>query len=207
MLRRIRYDLGVQSGWIDISVPLAAGITQWPGDPLFACAKVASLEAGDEANVTSISLCAHTGTHIDAPLHYFDGGAPMDALPLEALIGPATVTRLQLLPASKGVERVLLRTQGSPGDWWRKPFREDYDCVSPDQARALVAAGVRLVGIDYLSIGGAETHRILLEAGVIILEGLNLSEVETGAYELICLPLLLEGADGAPARAVIRPVA
>jgi arylformamidase len=197
----------VQNGWIDISVPLAAGIAQWPGDPLFSCAKVASLEAGDEANVTSISLCAHTGTHIDAPLHYFPAGSPVDTLPLQALIGPATVTHLHDVAALQGIERVLIRKQGSLRDWWREPFREDYDCLAPEQARALVDAGVRLVGIDYLSIGGAETHRILLEAGVVILEGLNLSMVGNGVYDLVCLPLRLEAADGAPARAVIRPAA
>lgn len=183
--------------WVDISVPLAAGITQWPGDPLFAASSITE----DGATVTSLSMCAHTGTHIDAPLHYFRDGVPVDALELDVLIGPAVITTLDEMRIG---ERMLLRTRNSLRQWWREPFREDYDCLSVEQARVLVQAGVRLVGIDYLSIDGADTHRVLLEAGVAILEGLDLSKTEPGNYDLVCLPLKLQGADGAPARAVVR---
>lgn len=187
--------------WIDITVPLAAGITQWPGDPLFSSTKVASIENGDEANVTAVSMCAHTGTHIDAPLHYFREGVAVDALALDVLIGPAVVTTLDEMRIG---DRMLFRTRNSLRQWWREPFREDYDCLSVEQARSLVAAGVRLVGIDYLSINGTQTHRVLLDAGIVILEGLDLSKTKSGDYDLVCLPLKLQGADGAPARAVIR---
>jgi len=183
--------------WVDISVPLAEGIAQWPGDLRFSM----SAETSDCVSVTSLSICAHTGTHVDAPLHYFSDGAAVDTLPLDALIGPAVITTLEEMRIA---ERMLLRTRNSERRWWRDPFAEGYECITPEQARTLVHRGVRLVGIDYLSINGAETHRVLLAAGVVILEGLNLAETEPGDYDLVCLPLKLKGADGAPARAVVR---
>lgn len=195
--------------WIDISVPLVPGLPQWPGDPLLETHRIASLAAGDEANVTALSLCAHTGTHIDAPLHYFAGGADVASLSLDALIGPAHVTPLDNpWPAA---ERILFRTANSAAPWWQKTFQPDFVSLTPAHARQLVERNVRLVGIDYLSIGndspqGAETHRILLAAGIIIVEGLDLTQVEPGPYHLICLPLRLIGADGAPARAVLQPL-
>lgn len=194
------------SAWIDISVPLAPGIPQWPGDPLLETWKVCDLSEG--ANVTALSLCAHTGTHVDAPVHYFDGAAGVDAAPLDALIGPAVITDLD--GAWQGAQRVLFRTGNSARRWWTEPFHDEFDALTPDLARKLVAHDVRLVGIDYLSVGrnneeGSEVHRILLQAGIWLLEGLNLCDTAVGEYELICLPLRLATADGAPARAIVRP--
>ncbi|MFN7936303.1 MAG: cyclase family protein [Bryobacteraceae bacterium] len=194
------------SGWIDISVPLAPGIPQWPGDPLLKTWKVCDLSEG--ANVTAVSLCAHTGTHIDAPLHYFEGGASVDAAPLDALVGPAVITGLD--GPWQGAKRVLFRTGNSARQWWREPFREDFEALTESLAQRLVTEGVRLVGIDYLSVGrnddeGSAVHRILLSAGIWLLEGLNLCDTAPGQYELICLPIRLAGADGAPARAIVRP--
>ncbi|MBL8175280.1 MAG: cyclase family protein [Bryobacterales bacterium] len=193
------------SGWMDISVPVAWGMPQWPGDPVFASWKVCELEHG--ANVTAVSMCAHTGTHVDAPAHYFDGAAGVDEAPLEVLMGRAVVAGLD--GNWRGAERVLFRTGNSSGRWWEAPFREDFEALTVGLARELVEGGVKLVGIDYLSVGrndeeGSEVHRVLLGAGVWILEGLNLCEVGVGEYELVCLPLRLVGADGAPARAVLR---
>lgn len=195
------------SDWIDISAPLRKGIPQWPGDPLFETFLVADISKGDDANVTAFSMCAHTGTHLDAPRHYFDGGVSVDEAPLEILNGPARV--LTLDTDFIGMERVLFRTGNSQSAWWREPFRNDFDALTPQLAERLVAAGVKLVGIDYLSVGrndedGAAVHRILLGAGVWLLEGLDLCDVVCGDYDLTCLPLRLEGADGAPARALLR---
>lgn len=176
--------------WLDISRPLRKGMAQWPGDPPFDSWLSASLERGDEANVTTVTLCAHTGTHVDAPLHYLPGAAAVEALPLDALIGPATVASLPDLPAA---ERLLIRA-----------ITPDEDALTPEQVRTLLNTDVRLVGVDRLSAGNAEVHRLLLQAGVVIVEGLDLSGVEPGEYDFICLPIRLDSADGAPARAVIR---
>jgi len=195
------------SQWIDIGIGLGAGMPQWPGDPVLEVWKAASMERGDAANVTALSMCAHSGTHVDAPLHYFVEGLSVDRIPLDVLIGPARVVEMD--GDFRGAERVLFKTGNSLRQWWLEPFTPEFDSITLQQARRLVEAGVRLAGIDSLSIGadseqGAETHRVLLEAGVVILEGLNLNGVSAGEYELICLPLKLEGADGAPARALLR---
>lgn len=173
------------SGWIDISQPLREGMPQWPGDPSFAFRR----EVIDGISLTTVTLCAHTGTHVDAPLHYLEGGAAVETLPLDAMIGPALVVDGDWVQPA---ERVLIRTR--PGQ----------DCIALEQAQQLIEAGVRLVGIDSLSIGDADVHRALLGAGVVILEGLDLRGVGPGEYDLVCLPMKLEGADGAPARVVVR---
>jgi arylformamidase len=172
--------------WIDISRPLESGMPQWPGDPPFTFGRTVD----DGVSLTMLSLCAHTGTHVDAPLHYLEGGAAVESLALDALIGPATLCEIDAL---RPAERLLLRT------------RDGCDAISVEQAEALVDARCRLVGIDSLSIGDADVHRTLLRAGVVILEGLDLSKAEPGSYDLVCLPIKVIGADGAPARAVIRP--
>ena len=178
----------------------------WPGDP------------APEIAAGLIHMHPHTGTHIDAPLHYVNGGLTIDAMPPEAAIGPARVIRIDGPAIDESVlasidpqpdERLLFRTTNSERCWCGHCFRKQYVSVAPDGARALVAARIRTVGIDYLSIGpfgpdGDQTHTILLSAGIWIIEGLNLSDIEPGSYELVCLPLKLEGRDGAPARAFIR---
>jgi arylformamidase len=173
---------------LDISLPLRDGMPVYPGDPPVRISLAASLAAGDPYNVTRLELGAHTGTHVDAPLHLLEGGGGVETLELEALVGPARVVEddAELPP---GVERVLFRTGGAE--------------LTPARARRLVAAGVRLVGVDSSSVGGEETHDVLLSAGVVVLEGLDLRRAGPGAYTLVCLPLLVPGADGAPARAVL----
>jgi arylformamidase len=197
----------------DISVPLSAALPVYPGDPPFSLEK---LEGGGPS-VSRLTMTTHCGTHLDAPRHIFPTGLPVDEIPLEILIGPALVAEipdtceissrsLQHLPI-KGAERLLLKT-GSSSLWRQAGFSSDYGALTEDGAIWLVDAGVKLVGIDYLSIeafpASGRVHEILLGAGVLILEGLNLSAVPPGPYELICLPLPVAGGDGAPARAILR---
>lgn len=208
--------------WIDVSVPLHPGLPTWPGDPPLALERASAMERGDAANVTRLATGAHVGTHVDAPLHFLAGGRPVDGLPLDALVGPARVVELpgrraigeaELAPLGIGRgERLLLRTDNSAGRWFEEPFRADFVHLRPDAARHLAARGVALLGVDYLSVGGfadagenALTHRILLEAGVVVLEGLFLGAVTAGRHDLVALPLRIAGADGAPARALVRP--
>lgn len=206
------------SDWIDISLPVYSGMVVWPGDSEVCVERVLKLEKGDPFNLTQCRFTAHTGTHVDAPRHFLPQGAAMDALPLDAVLGPCRVIRIQdpeavrpaELPADlKSNDRVLFQTDNSFKYNSLRRFVENFVYLSKEAAEALVATGVRTVGIDYLSVGGfsqdmAETHLILLGAGIWIIEGLDLSNVEPGHYELACLPLRLVGADGAPARAALR---
>jgi arylformamidase len=208
----------------DISVRVAPGETPiYPGDPGIELASWNAISRGDPANVTLIKFGAHTGTHVDAPAHFIEGAGVVASLPLEALLGEALVVEIPADAAAVeehhvntdalgGATRVLFKTRNSA--FWEEPrgrFREDFTYVTPGAARALVAAGVRLVGIDYLSVErfGSEdfgTHVTLLSAGVVIVEGLDLRAVAPGLYDLACLPLKLAAGsgDGAPARAVLR---
>lgn len=196
---------------IDISVAIQPSTVTYPGDPTVTLERVASLADGDIVNLTRLDLGAHTATHVDAPLHFIEGAPATEALPLDVLVGPASVldlTAAERLDAAAfdGVElaeRVLLKTRNSEL-WGRGTFAEDALQLDGGAARVLVDAGVRLVGIDYLSVGDPEAHRVLLGAGVVPVEGLDLSGVEPGEYELICAPLKLVGSDGAPARALLR---
>lgn len=195
--------------YIDVTAPLAKGMPQWPGDPVFDSWLEASIARGAQADVTAMRLCAHTGTHVDAPSHYITGGKSVDRLPWEALVGPAQViavtgTKVTAADADRAlVPRVLFRTNNSESEWWREPFRTDAAELDEAAARVLVSKGAVAVGIDYLSVGNVEVHRILLEAGVVVIEGLCLNRVVSGNYQLICLPLRLEGSDGAPARVLL----
>jgi len=177
------------------------------------------LERGDPYNLTTFSMSAHTGTHMDAPRHFVPDGETIDAAPLPVLIGPARVIETRdpvaIRPAElarcriRRGERILFKTPGSARRWSTDEFDENFVYIAKDTAAYLAERRVSLVGIDYLSIGGfrhdgEETHRILLGAGIWVIEGLNLSKVKPGRYDLICLPLRLQGADGAPARAVLR---
>jgi arylformamidase len=192
----------------DVSVPLRTGMVVYPGDPEFSIERVMSLAAGDVANVSRIDLGVHTGTHVDAPLHFVDGASSVEALDLDVLVGPAVVVEV---PGTgdigadavvDGAERILFKTRNSAA-WAEDGFYEDYASISPEAATRLVEVGARLVGVDYLSVGGVETHRTLLRAGVIAVEGLDLRGIEPGTYSLVCLPLKLDGSDGAPARAIL----
>jgi arylformamidase len=203
---------------IDISVPIKSGGLIYPGNPSIEVELQQAVARGAGANVSFIRFGSHTGTHADAARHFFDDGQPVDQIPLERLIGPAIVLHFDDAVRAIGAEelrafdlgshtRVLLRTRNS-ALLSQAGFVPDYTFLAPDGAEYLVSKGVELVGIDYLSIeqfhsGHHKTHRTLLAKAVVILEGLDLSRVSAGEYDLICLPLRLEGCDGAPARAVL----
>ena len=188
---------------IDVSVPVRPGMITYPGDPEVRLERVSSIGDGDVVNLSRLDLGVHSGTHVDAPLHFLDGGRGVETLPLDVLVGPCVVVDgLDPAAVPAGAERVLFKTSNSRL-WERAEFSEDFVALDAEAARALVAAGVRLVGIDYLSIGDEEAHRVLLGAGVVAVEGLDLREVEPGEYRLVCAPLKLEGAEGAPARVLL----
>lgn len=208
------------TAWIDISVPIYSGMVHWPDNPAVRIDRIQDLSRGDAANVSKLELGVHTGTHMDAPLHFFAHGAGLDEMPLDATVGPARVIHIShprmILPAEleahrlRAGERVLFRTRNSERCWKNNHFVEDFVYISAAAAQFLAQRQVRTVGIDYLSVGGyvhdgVETHQILLSAGIWLIEGLNLAAVEPGAHELVCLPLRIVGADGAPARAILRP--
>lgn len=204
--------------YVDISVPIRAGMVTYEGDPGVQITPYRQIARGDPANVAVFSMGSHTGTHLDAPAHFLDGAATIDRLPLETLVGPALVAAvtadrlisrgdLERLPL-EGHRRLLLKTRNS-GLWGLGRFTQNYAALALDGARYLVDRGIELVGIDYLSIeafGASDhpVHRCLLGAGVVVLEGLNLAGVEPGVFELLCLPLPIQGADGVPCRAVLR---
>lgn len=205
----------------DISLTISSRLPVWPGDPSVSIERVEKIEDGDNANVSRMIMSVHTGTHVDAPYHFLGGDTmTVDALPLKILTGRAYVLHLpdevDQIDASvlekadipPRTRRLLFRTRNST--YWaskEEKFMEDFVGISEDGARFLVERGVKLVGIDYLSIApfkqSRPTHEILLQAGVVIVEGLNLSEISQGRYTLYCLPLKLAGSDGAPARAIL----
>lgn len=206
------------SGIWDISLPIREGMPMWPGDPAPRVTPAYRIAAGDDANVSRVELSSHTGTHIDPPLHVIDGSTAVDQLPLAALVGACVVAEIEQasgtieaadLGGLAGAERILFKT-GNSARWASEggPW-PDYVSVSAGAATWLVDHGVRLVGIDALSIEPAAnvpdlpTHRTLLSAGVVIVEGLDLSSIAPGRYRLACLPLRIEGGDGGPARAVL----
>ncbi len=203
----------VASVILDISVPIRAGMHVYPGNPGFRLERHESIADGAQANVSKLELGVHNGTHVDGALHFIDGAPGTEALPLETFVGPAEVVdatsvethldkaALESLPLGDS-ERVLLKTRNST--LWELPeFTPDFIRLTGTGARYLIGRGVRLIGIDYLSIGDAEAHRELLGAGVVALEGLDLRAVDPGTYQLVCLPLRLEGSDGAPSRAIL----
>ena len=204
---------------VDVSVLLAPGLATYPGNPEFQISAVNRIADGDIANNSKLVMGTHTGTHVDAPLHFFDGRPGVDAMPLELLIGRARVIDLphrggiteQHLAAAGLREdlRVLLRTPNSALWNTSDGFHTDYTYLTEGGAKFLVGQGVKVVGVDYLSVeqynkAGAPAHKALLGSGVIIIEGLNLSETDAGQYEMYCLPLRIAGADGAPARVVLK---
>jgi arylformamidase len=198
----------------DISVPIRADMPIYAGDPGVVLERASSIAEGGHANVSKLSMGVHTGTHVDAPVHFIEGAPGMEGVPLDALYGPAVVVdatgvvadslgeaELEGLDIPAGAERVLLKTRNS--ELWAQPFTRDFIRLDGSGARFLVARGVRTIGLDYLSIGDHDAHRELLGAGVVPVEGLDLRGIEPGAYTFVCLPLDLVGSDGAPARAVL----
>jgi arylformamidase len=205
----------------DVSVTVQEGMPVSPRDPKVTLSLARSIARGNSANVTRIDMGAHTGTHIDAPFHFDPDGCGVDQLPLGVLVGPCRVFDLTMIPGHidrpalarcdlRGVTRALFKTCNSHR-WARgeRTFDQNFVAVTADGATELVARGVKLVGVDYLSVepsGSKEhpVHHILLRANVVIIETLDLHDVPAGDYELIALPLKLCGADGAPARVILR---
>lgn len=212
-------------GWddmkiIDISLTTSSKMVTWPGDPGVTLEQVKKIVDGANSNVSMLEMGVHTGTHVDAPIHFLSNGTGIDRIPLDILIGLAQVIQIAdkvdcitaeviehvgLMP---GVERVIFKTRNS--DIWRQDevsFYTDFVAISSDGAQYLVDKKIKLIGIDYLSIApyhrSRPTHEILLRAGVVIVEGLLLTDVQPGMYNLYCLPVKLGGSDGAPARAIL----
>jgi arylformamidase len=203
---------------IDVSVPLDANLPTYPGNTPYRLEAVKRIARGDSSNVSTLHLSAHSGTHVDAPRHFFDGAPGADALPLEMLVGRARVIEItsrkgigadELADAHLSEDvRVLIKTSNSRL-WGSAEFHTDYTGVTESGATYLLEHGIKVVGIDYLSVEefrkpGAPAHHVLLGAGIIVIEGLNLRDVDPGVYEMFCLPLALVGSDGAPARVVLR---
>jgi arylformamidase len=204
----------------DISLTISPSLPVWPGDPPIELERVESMDKGAHVNVSHLSAGVHIGTHVDAPHHFLNDGHTVEQLPLDVLTGPCYVMQLPDgveaitadvlagVPFPTDAIRILFRTSNSRF-WARgeKDFQENFVAVKEDGAKWLVGRGVQLVGVDYLSVApfGASvpTHKILLEAGVVVVEGLDLSTVTRGFYELYCLPLKIQGSDGAPARAIL----
>jgi arylformamidase len=205
---------------IDVSLTLSDKLPVWPGDPRVSLERVHKIEDGANANVSRLDLQVHSGTHIDAPVHFLPGEKGVDSIHLQELIGPCFVLEFpeevgvisretfssQYIPA--GVTRLLLKTKNST--FWTEndtEFRTDFVGLAEDGACFLVERGIRVVGIDYLSIApykqSRPTHETLLKAGIVIIEGLDLHAVTTGYYSLICLPIKLAGSDGAPTRVAL----
>ena len=204
----------------DLTLPIHEGLSIWPGDPPVRVHRVASLEAGEAASVSEVSLGSHTGTHVDAPAHLLRDGTPVDALELEHLIGPAvvihvpgtehiTAATLAGLQLAEGCRRILFRTHNSDAGLLAGPdFRPDYVALQADAGEWLAQRNPLLVGIDAPSVDPYEqeagpVHHLLLERGIVVVEGLDLRGITPGEYHFCCLPLKLVNADGAPARAVL----
>jgi arylformamidase len=203
----------------DITLTITPNMIVWPGDPKVSIQRTSNMDSGDNANVSQISMSCHTGTHVDAPHHFLNNGKTVEDLSLDLLVGRAyvlylpevnqiTASVLRYAEIPPRTRRLLFKTKNS--ELWKNgqhEFKSDFVALSVDAAEWLVDRNVRLVGIDYLSIApynlGTPVHTILLDAGVVVIEGLDLSNVTPGRYTLHCLPLKLGGADGAPTRCVL----
>jgi arylformamidase len=199
----------------DVSVPIEPGMVIYHDNPGFSIDLDSAISAGATANVSKLTMGAHTGTHVDGPSHFYDGGPGTEALDLEAMIGPCAVveiperglepidrTCLEAAAIPDSAERVLLKTTNS-SLWELSEFTHDFIRLNGSGAEYVLERGIRLIGIDYLSIGDPDAHRALLGAPIVALEGLDLRRVDPGPYDLICLPLHLQGSDGAPSRVVL----
>jgi arylformamidase len=207
--------------WIDITVTIHNGMAHWPTDEAVGIERICDIDWGDQYNLSRILMSLHTGTHMDAPIHFIESGIGIDEMPLDIAVGPARVIEIRdrelVRPSElrehdirKG-ERILFKTANSEHLWNSDAFSREFVSISEEGAVYLAELGILLAGVDYLSVGGfntdiAKVHLALLEAGVWILEGLNLKGVEPGNYELLCLPLKVAHGDGAPARAILKPL-
>lgn len=204
--------------WMDISIGLKSGMVHWPSDPGVVISRVADMHKGARCNISHINMGSHTGTHMDAPLHFLKDGVSLDKMPLDATVGSARVIEikdrnfiradeLKKYKLKKG-ERILFKTANSKKGWRSDEFMTEFVHIPAETAQYLAKTGVRTIGVDYLSVGGykkdgRQTHEALLGAGIWLIEGLDLSKVTPGRYQLICLPLKILNADGAPARAIL----
>ncbi|WP_345993677.1 cyclase family protein [Sulfurimonas sp. HSL-1716] len=202
----------------DVSVPVSKNMISWPGDPSVELSKSVSIAKGDLCNVTNLCMGVHSGTHIDAPYHFIESGDTVDAIDIELLIGDCLVIEVDVQTTIEyedirsynihGYTKILFKTKNST--FWKDDFfHKDFISLGMSAAKYLVENNIGLIGIDYLSIESfnskdASIHKFLLEKNVIILEGLNLANIKSGRYELICMPLKLIGTDGAPARVVLK---
>jgi arylformamidase len=223
------------SDWIDISIPLRNAMVHWPSDPTVQIVRLKDANAGDKVTLTDLHFISHTGTHIDAPLHFIRGGNTIDKMPLDAAFGIVRVIEindkesirpehLEPLNIQKG-ERILFKTENSSWIYKTDEFHKKYVFLTPESALYLVERGVRLVGLDYLTLSAYETeneyesipvyqaksgihrtHRALLGNGIYILESINLSDAKAGYYELVALPIRLENGDAGLTRAILRPL-
>jgi len=192
----------------DVSVPLRTGMVVYPGDPEVRLERWSSISEGAVANLSRLDFGVHSGTHVDAPLHFIDGAAGAEKLPLDVLVGPCVVVATEGLslddvaPVPEGAERVLFKTPNSEL-WAQNEFPEEFARLNGEAAQLLVNRGVKLVGVDWLSVGDEDAHHVLLEAGVVPIEGLDLRGIDPGDYFLVAAPLKIEGSDGAPARVLL----
>jgi arylformamidase len=221
--------------WIDISIPLRNNMVHWPSDPAPKIVRLKDANAGDKVTLTDLHFISHTGTHLDAPLHFMKGGGSIDKMPLDVAIGPARVIEIKdkesIKPAElatyniqKG-ERILFKTTNSSWIYHTDEFHPKYVFLTPESAEYLVERGIRLVGLDYLTVSAYETendyesvpvyqaksgihrtHRAFLGNGIYILESIDLSKAKAGVYELIALPIKLENGDAGLTRAILRPL-
>lgn len=203
----------------DISLTYTEDLPTWPGDPTIQLKQISSIKNGDLANVTELSMCVHAGTHIDAPDHFLGNGKTVEDIPLELMVGSAAVIEIPALGTISAadikaaqipddVKRILIKTSNS--EYWaagNRKFQEDFIAPDGEAAKTLVDMGMEVIGVDYLSVAPFNdpelTHKILLEAGVLVIEGLDLSRIDPGEYTLLCLPLKIGGSDGAPARVLL----
>jgi arylformamidase len=207
--------------WIDVSVTVRHGMPHWPGDPPIVMERAKDIGRGDDCNVSHLAMGVHSGTHMDGPVHFIHGAPGLDVMPLTATMGDARVIEIedpvQITTEEIGEhrlqagERILFRTTNSARCWHADTFVEDFVYISEGAATYLADVGVQTVGVDYLSVAGfhadgVKIHRILLGAGIWLIEGLDLSAAPAGRYEMICLPVKLHDSDGAPARALLRPL-
>ena len=207
--------------WIDVSVLIKDNMVHWPNDPPIEIKRVSEIEKGNTYNLSSIKMGVHSGTHVDAPLHIIKNGKGISDIPFSIILGPARVIEIQdkevikveelhAHAISRG-ERIIFKTTNSNHCWETDTFIKNFVYIPLKTAQYLVECGVMMIGVDYLSIGGykkdgKDVHNTLLGAGIWIIEGLNLSNISSGKYELICLPLKIDKADGSPARVILRPI-
>ena len=206
----------ISGKWFDVSVPIYAGMVHFPDDPPIEIDIITHVERGDICTLSELRMGSHTGTHIDAPIHFLAGGAGAEEVALENLIGPARVIEIKDSQAVKAEElrvhnlgareRLLFKTSNSARCWTTSQFVHDFVSIAEDAASYLASLNTLTVGIDYLSAGSPEAHRILLGTGAVIVEGLNLTGISQGRYEFLCLPLRILGGDGAPARVLLKPL-